>query len=137
MALGTYDLQLAEAMAERTHLDPKEYQPCLEDLRSLLIGGAEDLNTRLAYQHARINLLLGRHREALKCLHEAGPVYWEEFCELTKNQGLFAQALDMLEPMTPQFSVGLALRTRTPCFAVNVVTLLPLSKLVGSGQRSW
>ncbi|KAL5112737.1 putative elongator complex protein 1 [Taenia crassiceps] len=104
IALGTYDLVLAEAMVERTQLDPKEYQPCLQQLRALCAhSGASDMAST-SYQHARIDLLLHRYSKALQGLHSAGLPYWEEFCEVVRKRKLFSQALDLLETGTPQFS---------------------------------
>ncbi|VDN09469.1 unnamed protein product [Dibothriocephalus latus] len=66
IALGTYDLDLAEAMAARTQLDPKEYKPCLQELRGLMQDG-EDPTLAEAYQHARIDLLLEPFLSANAC----------------------------------------------------------------------
>lgn len=102
-ALSTYDLDLAEAMAERTQIDPKEYQPCLERLRSLIIPSNP---VAIAYQHASINLLLERYPKALQSLWEAGETKWDEFSALMQKHKLFSQALDLAEPGSKQFSVG-------------------------------
>uniref|UniRef100_A0A0X3PLM4 Elongator complex protein 1 n=2 Tax=Schistocephalus solidus TaxID=70667 RepID=A0A0X3PLM4_SCHSO len=103
IALGTYDLDLAEAMAARTQLDPKEYQPCLQELRSLMQVD-EDKTHAEAYQHARIDLMLERYMRALENLRAAGPLRWEEFIELVKKQKLFSFALEFFPPDSPQFS---------------------------------
>ncbi|KAL5964958.1 putative elongator complex protein 1, partial [Taenia solium] len=104
IALGTYDLVLAEAMAERTQLDPKEYQPCLQQLRALCAHSGDIDTASTSYQHARIDLLLHRYSRALKDLHSAGLAHWEEFREVVKKHKLFSQALDLLESGTAQFS---------------------------------
>ncbi|VDK32880.1 unnamed protein product [Taenia asiatica] len=104
ISLGTYDLVLAEAMAERTQLDPKEYQPCLQQLRALCAHSGDNGTASTSYQHARIDLLLHRYSRALKDLHSAGLAHWEEFREVVKKHKLFSQALDLLESGTPQFS---------------------------------
>lgn len=70
-ALGTYDLELADTMAERTQLDPKEYQPYLQQLRS--INTEDDIDKcAIAFQHAQIDLLLQRYPRALRNLYSAG-----------------------------------------------------------------
>nr|CDS16393.1 elongator complex protein 1 [Echinococcus granulosus] len=104
IALGTYNLVLAEAMADRTQLDPKEYQPCLQQLRALCADTGDNRIASTAYQHARIDLLLHRYSKALQSLHSAGLTHWEEFREVVKKQKLFSEALDLLVPGTPQFS---------------------------------
>ncbi|VDD76039.1 unnamed protein product [Mesocestoides corti] len=104
VALGTYDLELAEAMAERTQLDPKEYQPCLRELGSLVGDGVCSRDVEVAYQHARIDLLLQRYSKALKNLHLSGAAHWEELCGVIKKQKLFSEALELFTPRTLQFS---------------------------------
>ncbi|KAL7061436.1 hypothetical protein AAHC03_0892 [Spirometra sp. Aus1] len=103
IALGTYDLDLAEAMAARTQLDPKEYQPCLQELRGLMQSD-EDKTAAEAYQHARIDLLLERYEPALENLKAAGPSHWNEFLELMKKHRLFSFALELFHSDSPQFS---------------------------------
>lgn len=75
LALGTYDLDLAESLAERTQLDPKEYQPFLAQLRAICSQSVPpngDADSNIAYQHARIDLFLQRYSSALLGLHSAG-----------------------------------------------------------------
>ncbi|KAM7540590.1 hypothetical protein Aperf_G00000038410 [Anoplocephala perfoliata] len=107
LALGTYDLELAESLAERTQLDPKEYQPYLAQLRAICSQSVPpngDADSNLAYQHARIDLLLQRYSSALLGFRSAGKEHWKEFCDVVEKRKLFSEALDLLRPGTPEFS---------------------------------
>ncbi|VDN96535.1 unnamed protein product [Rodentolepis nana] len=104
LALGTYDLELAESLAERSQLDPKEYLPVLAQLRAITTQSNGDAKSNTSYQHARIDLLLKRYSSALRGLYLAGPEHWGEFCDVVENQKLFSEALDLLQQGTPQFS---------------------------------
>lgn len=107
LALGNYDLDLAESLAERSQLDPKEYLPVLAQLRAITSNANGDTNSNIAYQHARIDLLLQRYSSALRGLHLAGPEHWSEFCDVVEKQKLFSEALNLLQQGSSQFSVGL------------------------------
>ncbi|VDM17167.1 unnamed protein product [Hydatigera taeniaeformis] len=99
-ALGTYDLDLAEVMAERTQLDPKEYQPCLQQLRALCTHGGDDDIANTSFQHAQIDILLHRYSRALQGFHSAGGNKLEYrqavrfvFCEYQEISRLWAEEL--------------------------------------------
>ncbi|KAA3673921.1 elongator complex protein 1, partial [Paragonimus westermani] len=70
VALGTYDLDLAQVMAQRTQLDPKEYLANLNELRAITDG--DQMELRLAYQRFKIDDQLARYSEAIKQLKAAG-----------------------------------------------------------------
>ncbi|CAL8080638.1 unnamed protein product [Calicophoron daubneyi] len=100
VALGTYDLNLAQIMAQRTQLDPKEYLANLLELRALVKDAEKDsdpkiLSRAVAYQRFRIDDQLTRHSMALEHLHDAGPDYFDELISYVKTHRLYGQALEM------------------------------------------
>uniref|UniRef100_UPI00358E7191 elongator complex protein 1 n=1 Tax=Myxine glutinosa TaxID=7769 RepID=UPI00358E7191 len=82
-ALGTYDLQLALMVAEKSQKDPKEYLPVLNELKQM------DEH----YRRYTIDHHLGRHRKALVHLRNCGPGQFPMLLNLAQEKNLFQEAL--------------------------------------------
>ncbi|KAL3319720.1 hypothetical protein Ciccas_001590 [Cichlidogyrus casuarinus] len=108
LALGTYDLNLAKLLAERTNIDPKEYAPVLSKFEQLIFLGpadaaGDDKNSQelsehqLAYQKAQIDLYLERWNEALKHLVDSGLERFNEAKDLIKLRDLHQLAFEIYD----------------------------------------
>ncbi|CAG9532078.1 unnamed protein product [Cercopithifilaria johnstoni] len=83
VALSTYDLNLALAVAENSQMDPKEYLPLLTDFQ---------VHSPPAYQKSKIDIHLGMFKRAVRNLSELDD-RWNEAVEIIKRQNLYAEAL--------------------------------------------
>ncbi|KAF8565388.1 hypothetical protein P879_03868 [Paragonimus westermani] len=123
VALGTYDLDLAQVMAQRTQLDPKEYLANLNELRAITDG--DQMELRLAYQRFKIDDQLARYSEAIKQLKAAGPEHSEELIAYVQTHSLYSEAIELYPVDSIEFkSIGRSWAT----------SLIGTQKLVYAGQ---
>ncbi|KAF7261495.1 hypothetical protein EG68_01004 [Paragonimus skrjabini miyazakii] len=123
VALGTYDLGLAQVMAQRTQLDPKEYLANLNELRAITDGDQVEL--RLAYQRFKIDDQLVRYSEAVKQLKAAGPEHSEELTAYVQAHKLYSEAIELYPVDSTEFkSIGRLWAT----------SLIGIQKLAYAGQ---
>nr|CAH8854988.1 unnamed protein product [Trichobilharzia regenti] len=107
VALGTYDLNLAETMAQRTQLDPKEYLFELKELRLL----TSDLNKchcstfeeAIAYQRYKIDNCLKRYSKAVLHLIASGSQHRDEMLSYVKTHHLYAHVAEVLPKGSEEF----------------------------------
>ncbi|VBB31726.1 unnamed protein product [Acanthocheilonema viteae] len=83
VALSTYDLSLALAVAQNSQMDPKEYLLLLADFQA---------QSPPAYQKSKIDIYLGMFKQAIQNLSELDD-RWNEAVEIIKRQNLYAEAL--------------------------------------------
>ncbi|KAG5450269.1 putative elongator complex protein 1 [Clonorchis sinensis] len=110
VALGTYDLELAQVMAQRTQLDPKEYLVDLNYLRSIVSSdggpwGDMQPEYRLAYQRFKIDDQLMRFPTALKHLRASGPQHSENLISYVEKHKLYEIALELFNENDAEFKV--------------------------------
>ncbi|KAM3717585.1 Elongator complex protein [Dirofilaria immitis] len=83
LALSTYDLSLAHAVAQNSQMDPKEYLPLIANFQAQF---------PLSYQKYKIDIHLGLFQRAVRNLSELDD-HWNEAVEIIKRQNLYAEAL--------------------------------------------
>ncbi|RKP14012.1 IKI3 family-domain-containing protein, partial [Piptocephalis cylindrospora] len=84
-SLGIYDLPLALSVLQRSHQDPREYLPILQELR-----GMDPL-----LRQARIDDQLGRREKSLSHLYAAGPSQAETWLKYAIKYSLYVAAITM------------------------------------------
>ncbi|CAH8539315.1 unnamed protein product [Dicrocoelium dendriticum] len=105
IALGTYNLDLAQLMAQRTKLDPKEYLTDLNDFRAVAHRSHPSDNpvtNHIAYQRFRIDHHLQRYSKALDHLNQAGPEYTPDLINYAEDHHLHHQAMEYFEPYSKE-----------------------------------
>ncbi|KER22921.1 hypothetical protein T265_14754, partial [Opisthorchis viverrini] len=110
VALGTYDLELAQVMAQRTQLDPKEYLADLNYLRSITSSdggpwGDTQSEYRLAYQRFKIDDQLMRFPTALKHLRASGPQHSGNLISYVEKHKLYENALELFNDNDAEFKI--------------------------------
>ncbi|TNN07944.1 putative elongator complex protein isoform 1, partial [Schistosoma japonicum] len=107
VALGTYDLDFATTMAQRTQLDPKEYLAELNELRSLTSDLEKSqcgtIEEAVAYQQFKIDHSLKKHSKAVLHLIESGPMHKTELLSYVKTYHLYAQVTEVLPRTSKEF----------------------------------
>ncbi|KAH8872242.1 Elongator complex protein 1 [Schistosoma japonicum] len=109
VALGTYDLDFATTMAQRTQLDPKEYLAELNELRSLTSDLEKSqcgtIEEAVAYQQFKIDHSLKKHSKAVLHLIESGPMHKTELLSYVKTYHLYAQVTEVLPRTSKEFKI--------------------------------
>lgn len=88
VALGMYDFDLVLFVAQKSHKDPKEYLPFLNELKQLEEN----------YRKYRIDNHLKRYNKALEHIVKCGVEKLEECLELIEKHNLYTQALRLFKP---------------------------------------
>uniref|UniRef100_A0A1I7VRA1 Elongator complex protein 1 n=1 Tax=Loa loa TaxID=7209 RepID=A0A1I7VRA1_LOALO len=83
VALSTYDLSLALAVAENSQMDPKEYLPLLANFQA---------QAPPAYQKSEIDIHLGMFQRAIWNLSELDN-HWNKAVEIIQGKNLYTEAL--------------------------------------------
>lgn len=105
VALGMYDFDLVLFVAERSHKDPKEFVPFLNELRKL----------PEQYQKYKIDLHLKRYDTALEHLSRLEhSEYDQEVMDLVTSQRLFLPALTLFPSDSRRYKVGSDVDTNCP-----------------------
>ncbi|XP_014253046.1 elongator complex protein 1 isoform X2 [Cimex lectularius] len=86
-ALGTYNLNAALKIAEKSQMDPKEYVPYLNSLKDLEIN----------YMKYTIDRTLKRPKSALNHISKCGEEKMDECYILIKEYNLYSQALELFK----------------------------------------
>ncbi|KAJ8304476.1 hypothetical protein KUTeg_018059 [Tegillarca granosa] len=91
VALGTYDFDLVLLVAEKSHKDPKEYIPFLNNLRRL----------KEPYKNFVIEKHLKRYDKALQHVSKCGDEHFPECISLVQEHKLYTESL-LLFPVSSQ-----------------------------------
>lgn len=84
VALGMYNFPLVLMVAQQAQMDPKEYLPFLQELKSL----------EKYYQRYKIDDHLKRYEKALRNLSQAGDEHFEELMNYMKKHDLYLIAIE-------------------------------------------
>ncbi|KAK4470814.1 hypothetical protein MN116_006332 [Schistosoma mekongi] len=109
VALGTYNLDFATTMAQRTQLDPKEYLAELNEFRSLTNDLEKSqcgtIEEAIAYQQFKIDHSLKKHSKAVLHLIESGPKHKTELLSYVKAYHLYALVTEVLPQTSKEFKI--------------------------------
>ncbi|CAH8517463.1 unnamed protein product [Schistosoma turkestanicum] len=109
VALGTYDLNFATTMAQRTQLDPKEYLAELNELNSLTNdlekSQCNTIEEASAYQRFKIDHSLKKYSKAVLHLIESGCQHKAELLSYVKAHHLYSQVTEVLPQNSEEFKI--------------------------------
>ncbi|CAH8588362.1 unnamed protein product [Schistosoma rodhaini] len=109
VALGTYDLNFATTMAQRTQLDPKEYLAELNELNSVTNDlkkyQCDTMEEAIAYQQFKIDHSLKKYSKAVLHLIDSGPKHKAELLFYVKAYHLYAQVMEVIPQNSEEFKI--------------------------------
>ncbi|RTG88917.1 elongator complex protein 1 [Schistosoma bovis] len=109
VALGTYDLNFATIMAQRTQLDPKEYLAELNELNSITNDlkkyQCDTMEEAIAYQQFKIDHSLKKYSKAVLHLIDSGSKHKAELLSYVKAYHLYAQVTEVIPQNSEEFKI--------------------------------